>query len=105
MSFTQQDWDAWDAAFPEVDNVVKEATAAAPVTINITFAPVTYNIIQTAISNGSTMPAPRMNLIDAPRQSYAEKLGAAYQADPNYGKRPMEDWEHKMLKSQSSWGG
>jgi hypothetical protein len=83
----------------------EEEPAPAPLTIVYNDNRVIYNIIQTAISNGNAMPAPRINLIDAPQQSYAEKLGAAYQADPNYGKRPMEDWEHKMLKSQSSWGG
>ena len=87
MSFNQADWDAWEAAFPEVGNVARQAAASGqPVTINITLNVDNSINTQTIISDGRASA----RIVDA-----RHRLGKYLPS--NYQPTNMDEVEQRLL--------
>ena len=79
LNLSQKEIDAWQQFVYDTTPGIEKALAGSngqPVTININYAPVTYNIVQTAISGGNTMPAPQIRIAE---DSLTKYLPSMYQ--------------------------
>jgi len=85
---------------------------AAPVTIVYNDNRVTYNIVQTAISGGNTMPAPQIRIVEDSLTKYLpsnyqsgnmDELAAKIAANPNYAHTPMTKEERAVLGDYSGY--
>jgi len=112
LELSQKEIDAWQQFVYDTTPGVEKPTAAAPVTINITFAPVTYNIVQTAISNGNTMPAPQIRIVEDELTKYLPsmyqsgnmaKTAERIAANANYAHTPLTKEERAALGDSAGY--